>query len=347
MKGRLATISATITALTARFFSWWFQELSWFVPAKWHRNAQTRLEARQDDEGIRLTLTRPPATWIEARLSGGYVEPPDFLSNAAIRNQNVHTWLFPSEDSILTRVVQIPASAAARFENLLRLEIDRWSPYALNEVYVTWSDLPAESAARRDVDLRLIPRAQMDSLRAELAAIQLAPSFLVLGPAKQHQIDLRSRSSRLMTVEATPILATVLLLVAFLSLDWWIARRDLEVWRERYRSEVKSFSSQRNLEERITKAITTLEQAANSVSKGKVLSGLSAAIPETDWLTEVTIKNETLTVRGFAADLDRLIRALEPLAADGNINLQGEVALDSSTNRQRFSIVLRPNGTQP
>lgn len=348
MKARLATISTIIVLQSSRFISWWIQQLSWFIPTRWRRTAPARLEARQDGDSIRLSLVRPPSRLIEARLNGGHVEPSDFFSNRAFRGRRVDTWLYPTEDSILCRVVQVPASAAARFESLLHLELDRWSPYSLNEVYVSWSDLPpVERSARRNIALRLIPRTQVDSLRLELAAMHLIPSFLILGPENQHRVDLRSRTGRLITRGALPLFATVLLLLGFLVLDWWVARSDLEQWRERYREEVKSFSSQRNLEGRIMNAITTMELAANSVSRGKVLANLSAAIPEADWLTEVVFKNESLVVRGHSADLDRFIKALERLAVAGSITLQGEVTLDTNTNRQRFSVVLRPNGTLP
>ena len=337
-------MNASIAASGDRLLSWWIGELAWFVPVRWRIKKQAKLEARQDGNEFNLTFIRPPSVVKEGRLSQGRVEPADLFSDRTVRTADVPVWLFPSEEVILSRCIQIPASAAARFENLLGLEIDRWSPYRLDEVYVAWTELNTDSPARRDIDLRLIPRVLVESLRADLAAAQLAPSFLALGPARRHQIDLRPVSGRLLSVKTVPILISVVLIAALLATDWLAATRELTLWRERYRTEVKSFASQRNIEERISKAIMTIEQTGNSSSKGKVLAGLSSAIPDTDWLTEITIKNENLTLRGYATDLDRLIKALEPLAVDRSITLQGEVAFDSSTNRQRFTIVFRPNG---
>ena len=337
-------MNATIAASGGRLLSWWIRELVWFIPARWRIREQARLEARQGGDGFRLTLTRPPSVLKEARLSLGRIEPADLFDDGTARSEEVPVWLFPSEEAILSRRIQIPASAATRFENLLGLEIDRWSPYRLDEVYVAWTELNTESPARRDIDLRLVPRVLVETLRAELAAAQLSPSFLALGPAGRHQIDLRPASSRLMSAKAAPLLISAVLAIAFLVTDWLVAKQELALWREGYRTEVKSFASQRSLEERISKAIATIEQTGNSASKGKVLASLSAAIPETDWLSEIAIKSESVTLRGYATDLDRLIKTLEPLAADRSINLQGEVAFDSGTNRQRFTIVFRPNG---
>lgn len=334
---------SNIISLGQRFFTWWFRELVGLAPARWQQRDQARIEARQDGESIGLVIIKPPKVLDGARLHRGHVTPADFLSkNAGIRRKGLSVWLFPADGSILSRRVQIPASAASRFENLLSLEIDRWSPYKLEEIYVTWEELKSEHAARRDVDLRVIPRTLVEGLRQELVTAGIGPSFLALGPARQHVIDLRPRVGQ--RTKAVSISVSIILFITALAADWFVARRDRELWRERLRTEMQTFASQRKLEERISRAIASVEQADGSSSRGKILADVSAALPETDWLTEIVLKNESLTLRGYASNIDQLIKALEPLATDRTINLQGEVALDSGVNRQRFSLAFRPHG---
>ena len=337
--------NGNIVGLGRRFLHWWMQELLALIPEKWRPKPQSRLEVRPDDNGFALSAVHLDKVVANGRLDQGRLDPPDFLAGSAVKKSQARVWLFPPTGAILSRLVQVPASAVSTLESLLELEMDRWSPYRLNEVYIGWDERESDSAARRNIHLSFVPRILIDQLRADLATADIGPAFLVLAATKRHFIDLRTRSERQLGAGTMLSLASVVLLLTAIVVDWFAVKSELNVWRSRYKTELSLLSSQRNLEEKISRAVISVEQTSSVVSKGRLLAALSAALPETDWLSEVTIKNNSLTLRGYAGNLDRLVKTLEPIAADQNINIEGEVAFDATTGRQRFAVTFRPSGT--
>jgi general secretion pathway protein L len=331
-------------ALSAQFLSWWFQELGSFIPARWRQADRLRLEARQEAHGFHLVLIRPPTIIDEARIQDGGREVGKLYSQFSQDHRSLPLWLIPAETSILSRTIQIPSAAAARFGALLGLDIDRWSPFKIDEVYVAWELSGTGSGPQRDVELRMVPHRTIAALRTDLATVGLAASHLVLGASPAFRIDLRSLPDRLLHAGTASTFAALLLLVVAVIADWVSVKHEIRVWRERYRSEFSLFTTQRGIEERISRAVMTMEQSTSTKSRGRILAELSSAIPETDWLTEISIKAESLTLQGYSANIDRLIKALEPLTADHNVSLQGEAAADNALNRQRFTIAFRPAG---
>lgn len=335
-------IGSTAASAIRSALAWWSRELAWFVPDALSRSQSVRLEARRDGDNFRLILARPPAVLRNGWLYQKGTVQHEFLSVA--ERQRYAVWLIPPVESILSRRVQVPSSAVARFEKLLGLEIDRWSPYGLDEVYVAWKDVGGENEARHDIELRLIPRRIVDEWVHDLIVAQLPPTVLILGDDRSYRVDLQKRAGLPRNSRTIALTVAASLALIFLVVDWTAAKKDVKAWQERYRTEVKSLSEQRNLEERISRNIAVIEQAGNSNSKGNLLARVSSVLPDTDWLTEVAIRYENMTLRGYTSDLDRLIRLIEPIAENRTVSLQGELAYDNSTNRHRFTVVFHPNG---
>jgi hypothetical protein len=131
--------------------------------------------------------------------------------------------------------------------------------------------------------------------------------------------------------------------VAFLAIDWFSSSHERQALREQIALERQQFSRQRNIETRIANVLVASSDTAGQTAKSRndFLAAVSGALPATDWLTEVAIRASEVTLRGYTAQPEALIKALEPLSKDRTIMLQGELSVDKKLNRNRFTVVLQ------
>jgi len=334
----VARIANLLLTQFSRFIRWWFSELRWLVPGFLQPN-KVRLEVHAHSEGFGLRLTRFGQVLSECRVPEGSGVPPEFAS-ATLGRQPAPVWFFPEADSVLSRVVQIPTAASNAFERILDIEINRWSPFHRNEVFAAWQH--TSQGEMSQVTLFLVSKALVASWKERLAGSGLALSVLVLGPG--HELSMGTRTESLLGhFKKRAFLLTILTLgVLLASCDWLVAQHKLDVWKGRYKSELAALSKQSEIEADIDAAIKEINAKNSLVPVGVALSSLAGALPNTDWVTEISVKNQDIVVRGFTLNLEELVRRVERIAADNATSLQGEVTFDPGTDRQRFSIGFRP-----
>jgi outer membrane murein-binding lipoprotein Lpp len=137
--------------------------------------------------------------------------------------------------------------------------------------------------------------------------------------------------------------------LAAIAVDATVAGSERNRWQDLLSAEVRELSVQRKLQEDIARTVTTIKQgeAARANPKGALLAALSAAIPRTDWLNEISIKDGSVTLRGYALKPEEVTKALEPFARRNEVRFQGESAYDARLDRTRFAVSFRLAGTTP
>ena len=130
----------------------------------------------------------------EAVAQHGDETPPavDPLSAVlAPRVESLPRWLLLPAQGALRRHVTLPGAAADRLRDVLRFEIDRQTPFSVDEVYFDARPLGRRGDGMIDAELVVIPRARLDAalaalappLRATLAGVDLALPNAIDSPA--------------------------------------------------------------------------------------------------------------------------------------------------------------------
>jgi hypothetical protein len=327
-------------------WEWWVGELSTLVPARWRDRMQPRIEARVVDEKVEVRIVRPPKPPRKATLDEMSLSRRDdpFLKLLRYEREALPVWLFLAGD-VLTRRIQIPRSVLAGFGELLRLEADRWTPYSAEEIVAAWRQIGPLGESKVELELSFAPLAIVERFKQKLERFDLRPSIVVLGDELHAKLDSGARTTKtLRMLRRTAFGTLALALAVFSTADLVLAKRDREFWRERVIFEQRVLAEQRGLEKKISEIASILNDPlgdGRSASRSSLLTRLTTIIPDTDWLTEVSIRNDTVMLRGYSAKPEMLLKAIESLAGIHDVALQGELAYDAKLDRQRFSIAFR------
>jgi Tfp pilus assembly PilM family ATPase len=252
------------------------------------------------------------------------------LTRAALSNVVLH----PDPTIVMNRQIEIPEAAGAQIRNLLEFDMDKWTPYSFAEVYVAWTTKSSHERTKLNVQLYFSPRTHVDPVLADLERWGLKVSALALGPTCPDVHLRRAQGRNSLYYYATTAAALLSLVVV----DWTSMVESRNRSTERHAFEAKQYADQRSLQELFTRTMASVGSARNSSRRSETLRAVSTALPETDWLQEVVIKSESITLRGFTAKIEALSKALEPLAERGEVDIQGEVAYDATLDRSRFSL---------
>jgi general secretion pathway protein L len=347
----IQSISAALAGAAAildQLGRWWIAELSALLPARWLQRRGSRIEARANDGFMELRMIQSSGHALSARLDlrNGAIEPRNVAALLAKRGHALPVWLYPPEAAILTHVLQIPHSAANQFDKLLRLEIDRWTPFSIDQIIVAWRRVGNVADQRAEVKLRFVPRASIEFPVKALAEVGLAPSLVVLGQEAEFHAALEKPSSGDGRWRTRKMLRLVLPLaaLAFLLIDWASINRERKSWQERIAAERRLLVQQSGLESKIAGIAPVMRGDTDTEAaplRAAFLSVLSATLPGTDWLSELSVRERNVILRGYSANVEILLKALEPLAAAGAVSVQGELAFDARVERQRFAVTFR------
>jgi len=233
------------------------------------------------------------------------------------------------------------------FAKLLSLEADRWTPYNLTDIAVAWRQVASHGETKADIELRFLPLACLERCSRQLAAFDLVPSLIVLGPTQELHAQVTTDSgprTRLRSLRNISAAILALATIVFVVTDWIVCMREGDAWRHRLQFEQNEYARQRDLEKRIAVVLSASNEQSTGEgprSRNALLASLTAVIPTTDWLSEIVIRNDAITLRGLSAKPELLVKALEPVASNHEVTLQGELAFDAKLDRQRMSVAFR------
>lgn len=334
-----------LAPLLASAASWWLDELRSLLPGRIASRLRRGLDIEAHEGGWRVTVIRFGRVVAEMTAS---VENPTACVAALKRwGPRGKVILHPPPGSVLSHVLRVPRLALGQFDTLLASEIDRWTPFRHDEILCGWIERNPTNRASptAEIELRYVEREKVSAWMDELSGIGLVPTALALGPSRSQEVDLKSFAKgqgrrRLLAIGSV----LVLLLLAVFGVDAVAARRARDMWQQQADAEQQLYMRQSQLQKRITEIVSTLERSelAKRNPKGALLASLTAVLPEPDWLTEISIKGDIVTLRGYSQKPDLLLASLAKVAVAGEVNLQGEISYDTKTDRMRFAASYRP-----
>lgn len=217
---------------------------------------------------------------------------------------------------LLEKQLTLPLAAERELDRVLGFEMDRETPFAIDEVY--WDATVLERDRRQGrlrVLLSLVPRAPLDDLMRNLAVADLAPTLLAPkladGTIRPIQLD---HSGARGTGRAVPRLALVTAVLALVAIGLPFVRQSLA-----FRSITRTMATlQPAVDEatRLRRQITGGGGEAIAAERAKlpnplqVLAATTQALPDDTHLTDLSLKNRRLSLNGQSAAAARLLGAL-------------------------------------
>lgn len=223
-------------------------------------------------------------------------------------------------DRFFFRPLEAPKRAAEFLDGVVRAQIDRITPWSVNEAAFGWS-APVEIANERiAVTVAAAPRAQLvpltqalDALGAKSVAVSTAlpdqTPITVFDESAADAAEARSVRRKL----SAALLALALLAGAALAADIVVGNR----LRDRQNDIAQRIAERRGLlragaDAAANSALAQLERRKNaSPASVIVLEALSNALPDNTYVTELRVEGTKVQVVGFTSDAPSLIRLIE------------------------------------
>jgi general secretion pathway protein L len=223
-------------------------------------------------------------------------------------------------DVLLERTIALPLAAEADLASVLRYEMDSITPFAVEELFWTWSVVRRDRERRRlYIRLSFVPKMALPSLSAALEGLGTAPSWLeaatptgaprVIPLGHMAASEQRRRRNLRFGLGATAVLMIACIVLPFILQS--MAQMRVE---DRINALAPSLRLAETLRSRITRdssAATLIAAEHGRVGDPlAVLSAVTAALPDDTFLTDLSIREGRLEITGESKAAAKLIAVL-------------------------------------
>ena len=212
--------------------SWWLRQMLDLVPARWRGEAAGPPNALvvvwNEAAGGAELLTRREGK--EASLGRFALDEAGLrLARGLLGNRRAPAVVLRLPPGLLLeRQVTLPLAAELGLERVVRFEMDRFTPFAAEDVYFSYTVRRRDRAqGRLMLDIALVPRARLGTVIEALAQLRLPPSLLEMpGPGAEPRriplgkVDPRDERWRQRGLVAAGVACVVLAIVA-VGLPFW------------------------------------------------------------------------------------------------------------------------------
>jgi len=336
------------------FFSWWLGQLADLLPQRLRRSAPTAADATvitpiaADGGGfaaVAVGLRRNGKETLLGRFAVGALGLAELP-----RSAGKPVVLRLGEAEVLGKTVTLPLAAEREVDQVLAFEMDRETPFKVEELY--WNhriDAADRQNGRLSVRLLLIPKANLAPLLAFLGQVGIVPvrAEIADGPDAGSWLPLdgdgrpaHPGTSRLLRPAAVCFAALVLAAIVtpfvrqsttMASLDRaLVAGRSAAAEAEGLRREIQRLSGSADL----------VEKERDKVGQPlAVLAAITRVMPDDSYLTEMELRQRQLTLSGRSAAAARLIGAFAANSEFRNPAFAAPVTRIEALHQEIFTII--------
>jgi len=328
----------------------WLDELAalWIG---WHEllRARRSVEIRFVDGRLRL---RQAGSMQEIELAGASGEAAPAKQAARVARGSFVVYELPASE-IVVRRFSIPAQARDFLSGIVRNQIERLSPWQQGQAVYGFDAEPSpEDAAILQVRVLMAARAIIDEACTELAALGLEPDRIV-GCAGGNPVSLWSRALRGSKAPARlrqaigGALAALIVLTA-LTCGWaMVSVASVATESEQLLEQTNALERQMR-DRRTPQALASLPPTERawrlkeiSPSALILLEALARALPDSAYLTELTLDRAVLRIVGLTTDAPSLIAPLERSGHLSDVHFFAPATRAADGRHFRFSIEAR------
>ncbi|WP_333679434.1 PilN domain-containing protein [Dyella sp.] len=336
------------------FFAWWWGELRALLPVRWQAffgggNVWCLLHHHDGQWSVRRSgQPQASAPWADT------LDAPEqqALLNAAVADvdkQDLRLALCLPQEAVLRRRLLLPEAARDNLRQIGAFEMDRQTPFRVDQVYYDLRELKSPAPAGRiAAELVVAPRAAVDAKLEHLrnAGIAIDAVDLCDGDARLGVNLLppeRARAHRDPRRRLNLALAVGALLLLVLCLGQYLHNRQealaaMQTQVDDMRADAQKIAQLRKQLEDSTGAAGFLaKRKTDSVAVVDVLQDLTARIPDDTWLERFTVDSSgRVGIQGQSAKAASLIDVLQGSKLLTGANFQGVIQRDPATNKERF-----------
>ncbi len=344
------------------FFTWWGGELRACMPARWRSLLQDHVEilllnSSEDSLDVYYGSRsgQAPVARIPASRSHEEQRMAIHEVRAALDDPRVRMRLCLPRQRVLLKTLQLPAAAEQKLNQVLGFEMDRQTPFKLDQVYLDQRISARDSENKKlTVDLAVVPRPVLDAELKRLEPLELALDgidgwagepggerlgFNFLPPAQR----VKHRHKRLLINLGLGAAALVLLLTA---MSLWVSNReqaliDMQTEVAAVQKQATQVATLRTgLSESIKGASFLIRKKIDSPVRLELLRALTHALGDETYLQRLSIDdNNRLSLQGQSDHAASLLEKVSKIPSLSDASFQGVIQPDARSGKDRFNIL--------
>lgn len=352
-------LNATIDLDIKGFFQWWGRELAFLVPSKIRqavRDQSGRLIFVPDAQGFAIEFF--PDDGLQPALQRR-LDLADGLSFQQLLTENplwekAEQILALNRQQALHKILYLPVAAQENLRQVVSFELDRYTPFKVEQVYFTTVILGKTELGQLQVLLILTPKqlldAQLDILHGWQAHPHRVVSSLVSSEFPQSAAAYNLLPDRYrqqvgkwrQSIHWLSSLALLLLTIAAMILPVWQESQSVELLKTSLKALEKQTRAVEAQQQEIdalqaeTQKLIDLKQKAPAMLP--ILDELSKLLKDDTWLTHMQYSEQHMQIQGQSPAASALIGLLEASPYFNSVSFVSPLTQDKTTGRERFQI---------
>ena len=367
--GGVTSIRSLPAAVTG-FFRWWGGELAGCIPARLRSalrgRSGTLIVGFEGDEAV-IRFRRPSGMSDIGRVAFD-PEAPEAARGAVAslaakpRRRSGQVVLALPDELVLRRTIELPLAARENLREVVSFEMDRYTPFAADDVMFDVRPLAADADAQTlTVDLAAVPKSAAARQQAMAAAWGLNPDIVcyaddrnsetpdsgfVFRRPEVRRTGIAGRLAMVFWVVAA-LLAAVLVVLPLHREQAVLAELEAQLTARRVEAAAVDVLRQRVAE---TAGISDLlvERKTARPAAVALLDEITRLLPDDTWLLQIRVFDDQLTMAGYSGAASALIPILEASEMFAEVRFEAPVTLDGRIGLERFNlsagIAVEPEG---
>jgi len=358
LKTRFTLTAPLLHALTG-FWSWWITELAGILPGRVRAavlpavdrlylelslNGQEVITSRGTDESNHETG--------RYALTAGVLRPEQKQALAELAGRSREVVLCLPVDKVLVKTLTLPLVAEINLREVLGFEMDRQTPFRLEQVYYDHI-LSTRNSKTNSLSLELLvtPRLFLDKLLTELKNIGLRPHQATICQKKTGQLQAvnllpeEARQRRPDTARNLNLTLGVLALMLLLATIALPLANKIQVI-DALEARVELATSKAEVSRRLREEIEQLGTESSFLLKKKqvtplaldIINELTRILPDDTWITRLVIKGQEIQIQGQSATAAALIPLIESSSTLLNPHFSSPVTSIPNSDTERFHL---------
>lgn len=346
------------------FFHWWGRELSYYLPEKFK-------QILSDKSGhVFLSITDETLIFqqvIEGKEQQQISLPLDDLSSERYQQlisennelEKANFVLRLTAGQAIKKILYLPAVAKENLLQVISFEMDRVTPFSVDQVYFSVKILGKEELGKIKVLLVLTPKDILDPICQQLKDAQIYPSFVDYSEAANDfskdldTYNLLPISDRPEKNKTTQIavwclsIISIILAIAVLIFPVWQQGQEVDGLKRQLKALEKDTrlvqSQQLEIDELVNETQRLIEIKNSIPPLTEIINMMSQLMPDHTWLTHLKYNDNHIQIQGKSPTASALISVLEASPLFGNARFVSPLTQDKRTGLERFQISMDVN----
>ncbi len=342
------------------FLRWWEAELRAILPEKIKQLFNERyslliIEPDNDQLAVKL-MTREQIQ----RIGKFPINELGWAQLQVLRDEkqtlaNAEVLIRLPENCTVMKKLYIPEAAAANLKQVIAYELDRYTPFTMDQVYFDFIILGKDKINNQiAIQLFLAPKNKVDPVLKKIQDWGLQPDYVDcpqipgINANFHQQYNLlpeekrRKKDKTPKIILLSSILMVMLLFVLVLFMPLWMKGQTVEALRGEVRKTEKQAQSVNVVKQKIDalyqQSATIIGKKSREPSLTEILEVLSSVIADDTWLMQFKYYKHKLNLQGLSPSASALIGVLEKTGYFHNTRFVSPVTRDRRSGLERFQI---------